>query len=89
MEDCKEQEAGMDNNVTLVPFERPAVIEKLTSNMGKRKSSTPQKFVGKLQMSTFVVCSKKGSLWLNPKLLNALIGNFSMGVNQLGEGEMR
>ncbi|KAG8124649.1 hypothetical protein E2320_019876 [Naja naja] len=45
MEDYKEQEAGMDNNVTLVPFERPAVIEKLTSNMGKRKSSTPQKFV--------------------------------------------
>ncbi|XP_061463672.1 zinc finger protein Helios isoform X2 [Rhineura floridana] len=46
MEDGKEQDPGMDNNVTLVPFERPAVIEKLTSNMGKRKSSTPQKFVG-------------------------------------------
>uniref|UniRef100_A0A8C5SU37 C2H2-type domain-containing protein n=1 Tax=Laticauda laticaudata TaxID=8630 RepID=A0A8C5SU37_LATLA len=50
MEDYKEQEAGMDNNVTLVPFERPAVIEKLTSNMGKRKSSTPQKFVGEKLM---------------------------------------
>ncbi|XP_078235279.1 zinc finger protein Helios isoform X6 [Pogona vitticeps] len=50
MEDCKEQEPGMDNNVTLVPFERPAVIEKLTSNMGKRKSSTPQKFVGEKLM---------------------------------------
>ncbi|KAM6461969.1 zinc finger protein Helios isoform 5-T5 [Liasis olivaceus] len=50
MEDCKEQEAGMDNNVTLVPFERPAVIEKLTSNLGKRKSSTPQKFVGEKLM---------------------------------------
>lgn len=37
----------MDNNISLVPFERPAVIEKLTGNMGKRKSSTPQKFVGK------------------------------------------
>ncbi|KFP09232.1 Zinc finger protein Helios [Egretta garzetta] len=46
MEDCKEQEPVMDNNISLVPFERPAVIEKLTSNMGKRKSSTPQKFVG-------------------------------------------
>uniref|UniRef100_A0A8C4Y6H6 IKAROS family zinc finger 2 n=1 Tax=Gopherus evgoodei TaxID=1825980 RepID=A0A8C4Y6H6_9SAUR len=46
MEDGKEQEPGMDNNISLVPFERPAVIEKLTSNMGKRKSSTPQKFVG-------------------------------------------
>lgn len=61
MEDCKEQEPVMDNNVTLVPFERPAVIEKLTSNMGKRKSSTPQKFVGKRQMSTFDICSKKDS----------------------------
>ncbi|XP_032091349.1 zinc finger protein Helios isoform X1 [Thamnophis elegans] len=50
MEDCKEQEAGMDNNVTLVPFERPAVIEKLTSNLGKRKNSTPQKFVGEKLM---------------------------------------
>lgn len=47
MEDCKEQEPIMDNNISLVPFERPAVIEKLTANMGKRKSSTPQKFVGK------------------------------------------
>ena len=47
MEDCKEQEPIMDNNISLVPFERPAVIEKLTGNMGKRKSSTPQKFVGK------------------------------------------
>uniref|UniRef100_A0A8B9WDU4 IKAROS family zinc finger 2 n=1 Tax=Bos mutus grunniens TaxID=30521 RepID=A0A8B9WDU4_BOSMU len=46
MEDCKEQEPIMDNNISLVPFERPAVIEKLTGNMGKRKSSTPQKFVG-------------------------------------------
>ncbi|EDL75275.1 zinc finger protein, subfamily 1A, 2 (Helios) (predicted), isoform CRA_c [Rattus norvegicus] len=46
MEDCKEQEPIMDNNISLVPFERPAVIEKLTANMGKRKSSTPQKFVG-------------------------------------------
>ncbi|XP_060637245.2 zinc finger protein Helios isoform X2 [Anolis sagrei] len=50
MEDCKDQEPGMDNNITLVPFERPAVIEKLTSNMGKRKSSTPQKFVGEKLM---------------------------------------
>lgn len=47
IEDCKEQEPIMDNNISLVPFERPAVIEKLTGNMGKRKSSTPQKFVGK------------------------------------------
>ncbi|XP_072787973.1 zinc finger protein Helios isoform X3 [Taeniopygia guttata] len=46
LEDCKEQEPVMDNNISVVPFERPAVIEKLTSNMGKRKSSTPQKFVG-------------------------------------------
>ncbi|XP_075286456.1 zinc finger protein Helios isoform X1 [Opisthocomus hoazin] len=50
MEDCKEQEPVMDNNISLVPFERPAVIEKLTSNMGKRKSSTPQKFVGEKLM---------------------------------------
>uniref|UniRef100_A0A8D2B7P4 IKAROS family zinc finger 2 n=1 Tax=Sciurus vulgaris TaxID=55149 RepID=A0A8D2B7P4_SCIVU len=50
MEDCKEQEPIMDNNISLVPFERPAVIEKLTGNMGKRKSSTPQKFVGEKLM---------------------------------------
>lgn len=40
----------MDNSLSLVPFERPAVIEKLTSNLGKRKSSTPQKFVGEKLM---------------------------------------
>lgn len=51
LEDCKEQEPVMDNNISVVPFERPAVIEKLTSNMGKRKSSTPQKFVGKMEIS--------------------------------------
>lgn len=58
MEDCKEQEPVMDNNISLVPFERPAVIEKLTSNMGKRKSSTPQKFVGKLEIRLllFLAC---------------------------------
>uniref|UniRef100_A0A9L0J8N7 IKAROS family zinc finger 2 n=1 Tax=Equus asinus TaxID=9793 RepID=A0A9L0J8N7_EQUAS len=50
MEDCKEQEPIMDNNISLVPFERPAVIEKFTGNMGKRKSSTPQKFVGEKLM---------------------------------------
>ncbi|XP_066202777.1 zinc finger protein Helios isoform X4 [Saccopteryx leptura] len=50
IEDCKEQEPIMDNNISLVPFERPAVIEKLTGNMGKRKSSTPQKFVGEKLM---------------------------------------
>ncbi|XP_006867843.1 PREDICTED: zinc finger protein Helios isoform X3 [Chrysochloris asiatica] len=50
MEDCKEQDPIMDNNISLVPFERPAVIEKLTGNMGKRKSSTPQKFVGEKLM---------------------------------------
>ncbi|XP_027746132.1 zinc finger protein Helios isoform X2 [Empidonax traillii] len=52
MEDCKEQEPVMDNNISVVPFERPAVIEKLTSNMGKRKSSTPQKFVARAQSGT-------------------------------------
>ncbi|XP_064420089.1 zinc finger protein Helios [Latimeria chalumnae] len=45
VEECKEQDPVMDS-VPLVPFERPAVIERLTSNLGKRKSSTPQKFVG-------------------------------------------
>lgn len=59
MEDCKEQEPVMDNNIPMVPFERPAVIEKLTSNLGKRKSSTPQKFVGKLEIRLllFLECS--------------------------------
>ncbi|XP_056390193.1 zinc finger protein Helios isoform X3 [Hyla sarda] len=45
MEECKNPEILMENNMSLMPFERPAVIERLASNMGKRKSSTPQKFV--------------------------------------------
>lgn len=49
----------MDNSLSLVPFERPAVIEKLTSNLGKRKSSTPQKFVGK-QASDQPFCHSLG-----------------------------
>lgn len=31
---------------TMATFERPPVIERLQNNMGKRKSTTPQKFVG-------------------------------------------
>ncbi|XP_004081748.1 zinc finger protein Helios isoform X1 [Oryzias latipes] len=31
---------------TMATYERPPVIEKLNSNLGKRKSTTPQKFVG-------------------------------------------
>ncbi|KAM9305968.1 zinc finger protein Helios isoform 1-T1 [Gastrophryne carolinensis] len=46
MDECKNQEILMENSMSLVPFERPAVIERLASNMGKRKSSTPQKFIG-------------------------------------------
>ena len=30
----------------MATFERPPVIERLQNNMGKRKSTTPQKFVG-------------------------------------------
>ncbi|MEE6490964.1 hypothetical protein FKM82_016059 [Ascaphus truei] len=50
MDECKNQETLMENNMSLMPFERPAVIERLASNMGKRKSSTPQKFVGEKLM---------------------------------------
>lgn len=31
---------------TVATFDRPPVIERLPSNVGKRKSTTPQKFVG-------------------------------------------
>lgn len=31
---------------TMATFDRPPVIERLHSNVGKRKSTTPQKFVG-------------------------------------------
>ncbi|XP_043549289.1 zinc finger protein Helios-like isoform X2 [Chiloscyllium plagiosum] len=44
-EDYKEQDPVADH-IPLMSFERPAVIERLSSNVGKRKSSTPQKFVG-------------------------------------------
>ena len=30
----------------IVSFERPPVIERLQGNVGKRKSTIPQKFVG-------------------------------------------
>ncbi|KAE8580506.1 hypothetical protein XENTR_v10024448 [Xenopus tropicalis] len=50
MDECKNPETMMENNMSLIPFERPAVIERLASNMGKRKSSTPQKFVGEKLM---------------------------------------
>ncbi|XP_069472023.1 zinc finger protein Helios isoform X3 [Ambystoma mexicanum] len=50
MDEGKDAEAMMDSSIALGPFERPAVIERLTSNMGKRKSSTPQKFVGEKLM---------------------------------------
>ncbi|XP_053554769.1 zinc finger protein Helios isoform X2 [Bombina bombina] len=50
MDECKNPETLMENNMSLIPFERPAVIERLASNMGKRKSSTPQKFVGEKLM---------------------------------------
>lgn len=31
---------------SIATFDRPPVIERLHSNVGKRKSTTPQKFVG-------------------------------------------
>ncbi|XP_078407701.1 zinc finger protein Helios-like isoform X5 [Cetorhinus maximus] len=44
-DEYKEQDSVADH-ISLMSFERPAVIERLSSNVGKRKSSTPQKFVG-------------------------------------------
>ncbi|XP_018587904.1 zinc finger protein Helios-like [Scleropages formosus] len=43
-ESRKEQVAMMEA-VSLVPFDRPPVIERLQANVGKRKSTVPQKFV--------------------------------------------
>uniref|UniRef100_UPI00398F64BF zinc finger protein Helios isoform X5 n=1 Tax=Pristiophorus japonicus TaxID=55135 RepID=UPI00398F64BF len=45
VDEYKEQDPVADH-IPLMPFERPAIIERLASNVGKRKSSTPQKFVG-------------------------------------------
>ncbi len=36
----------------MVAFDRPPVIERLQGNVGKRKSTTPQKFVGKCHLSS-------------------------------------
>ncbi|KAJ8415183.1 hypothetical protein AAFF_G00008810 [Aldrovandia affinis] len=41
----KEQQPLMDA-VSIASFDRPPVIERLHGNVGKRKSTTPQKFVG-------------------------------------------
>lgn len=48
IDDSKEHESMMDS-MSVVPFERP-VMERLSSSLGKRKSSTPQKFVGEKLM---------------------------------------
>ncbi|XP_059199477.1 zinc finger protein Helios [Centropristis striata] len=42
----KEQRPVAEPNNAMATFERPPVIERLHSNVGKRKSTTPQKFVG-------------------------------------------
>lgn len=36
----------------MAAFDRPPVIERLQGNVGKRKSTTPQKFVGKCHLSS-------------------------------------
>lgn len=36
----------MTESNTLATFDRAPVIERLPTNVGKRKSTTPQKFVG-------------------------------------------
>ncbi|KAG9348722.1 hypothetical protein JZ751_029039 [Albula glossodonta] len=41
----KDQKAQMEG-VPMAAFDRPPVIERLQANVGKRKSTTPQKFVG-------------------------------------------
>ncbi|KAG9349375.1 hypothetical protein JZ751_027818 [Albula glossodonta] len=48
-ESPKEQQPLMDA-VSIASFDRPPVIERLQGNVGKRKSTTPQKFVGEKLM---------------------------------------
>ncbi|MEQ2208777.1 hypothetical protein XENOCAPTIV_014213, partial [Xenoophorus captivus] len=38
-------------------FDRPPVIERLPTNVGKRKSTTPQKFVGEYLVCTSAISS--------------------------------
>jgi len=38
----------------MATFDRPPVIERLHSNVGKRKSTTPQKFVGAYELKQSV-----------------------------------
>ncbi|XP_035266379.1 zinc finger protein Helios isoform X2 [Anguilla anguilla] len=40
----KDQKVSMEG-LAMAPFDRPPVIERLQANVGKRKSTTPQKFV--------------------------------------------
>lgn len=37
---------------TMATFDRPPVIERLHNNVGKRKSTTPQKFVGRYNITS-------------------------------------
>uniref|UniRef100_A0A3B5MB30 IKAROS family zinc finger 2 n=1 Tax=Xiphophorus couchianus TaxID=32473 RepID=A0A3B5MB30_9TELE len=43
---CSHQRGGMAEAGSMPAFDRPPVIERLPTNVGKRKSTTPQKFVG-------------------------------------------
>lgn len=36
----------------MATFDRPPVIERLHNNVGKRKSTTPQKFVGRYNITS-------------------------------------
>ncbi|XP_030642110.1 zinc finger protein Helios [Chanos chanos] len=44
--DVPKEQRALPESAGMVPFDRPPVIERLQSNVGKRKSTTPQKFVG-------------------------------------------
>ncbi|MBN3296408.1 IKZF2 protein, partial [Amia calva] len=48
--DTGKEQQPMLEGMPLAPFDRPPVIERLQSTVGKRKSTTPQKFVGEKLM---------------------------------------
>lgn len=47
----------MPESNAMATFDRPPVIERLHSNVGKRKSTTPQKFVGESCVKHIIIIS--------------------------------
>ncbi|KAJ8396364.1 hypothetical protein AAFF_G00019410 [Aldrovandia affinis] len=78
--------------VPMAPFDRPPVIERLQANVGKRKSTTPQKFVGeKVRCSYPEVTYEMGLYEKEAELMQAHMMDqaISNAISYLGADSLR